>query len=115
MTTRVLTVKWFVLLALLAPGVSHAMPPLSREWRGTVTAVDAAARELTITDAQRRPLALRWTGRTRFVVGAQFATADALRRGATVEVRYRSPFFGGPYASQIVLLSSTPQTKPNKP
>ena len=89
---------------------------MSREWRGTVTAVDAAGQKLTITDPECRPLALRWSEHTRFVAGAQFTTADAVRRGAVVEVRYRSPFFGGPYASKVILLSTaTPQTKPNKP
>lgn len=95
------------MLACLAPGALHARPPQSREWRGTVTAVDAARQQITITDAQHRRLALRWTERTRFVAGVEFTTVDAVRRGAAVEVRYRSPLFGGPFVTKVALLSQT--------
>jgi hypothetical protein len=114
MRTRIHLWRILALLTLFAPAAAVAMPPLSREWCGTVTAVDAAERTLTVSDARGRPLALRWDERTRFVEGAQFTSAAAMSCGATVEVRYRSPLFGERYASKVVLLCSTPQNKPNK-
>ena len=74
---------------------------MSREMSGTVQRMDRQT--LILQPAgPTKPVTLAFDRkRTKFVRGNHFVSAEALRAGTAVQVRYRTPFFGERFATRV--------------
>ena len=100
-------------IAIFATRAS-ALPPTSRHMTGIIEKVDPSARTLVVQAAAApHRVQLAWNERTRFVEEARFTTPAAMHAGRSVIVTFRSPFFGPPFATKVVVASSNarPQAK----
>ena len=83
---------------------------------GTIETVDQNARILRVQrQGEAVPLTLVWNSRTSFVEGTRLVTAAELTNGARVTVWYRTPFFGKPFATKIVIERSAVRPKQQRP
>jgi|SRR5689334_22069178 hypothetical protein len=98
-------VRWFLLATLsLATLDTWARPPRAREACGVLQNIDAQA--LTLTLAQEkgdRPIEAVWRRDTKVLKNWKFASTDALQQGVRACVFYRSPFFGKPFVTKVIL------------
>jgi hypothetical protein len=88
-----------LLLAAESPG----RPPLARQVSGRVVELDRQSQIILVAYAQQaKPLHLEWRERTQFVENGRFSTAGALKAGERIELWYRAPLFGKPFATKVV-------------
>lgn len=96
----------FAFLANFATPASAASAR-GRTVTGTITKVDAAARdvELRVEDTGA-PVMFTWNRHTSFIANGQFTDAAILKKGARIEVIRHTPFFGKPFVTKVTLQTS---------
>ena len=91
---------------LLSPKSAEAMPPLARDRDGVVISIDQSHTILTVQiEGESRPRSFEWNDQTWFFRHGKFTSPTVLKPGAAVRIRYRAPFFGKPFVSQVTLLN----------
>lgn len=95
------------LLAISTPA-SFALPPLSRQAVGKVASVDPTAQRFVWCSTEpAREMNLTWSRRTTFYLRGEEAPAAALSTGQQVRISYRTPLFGPPSVSRVVILTES--------
>ncbi len=98
----------FALLGVIAAIAPHAsaLPIASHTLQGEVVAVEREHKRFTVRTVKTPAgFPISWGPRTRFVEGGKLITADALKRGQKITVRYRAPFAGPRIAERVFLHS----------
>jgi hypothetical protein len=81
-----------------------ARPPRARELCGVLQSIDSDARTLILTSDKRdRQLLATWKQDTKILKNWRFESVGALKEGKHPCVFYRSPFFGKPFVTKIIL------------
>ncbi len=96
------------LAVLLASGTpaAFALPPLSRQAVGKVASIERAAQRFVWRSTEPdREMSLTWNRCTTFYLRGEKAPAIALRTGQQVRISYRTPLFGPPSVSRVVILA----------
>jgi len=111
--TRRLAWPTLILLALTITHSVEARPPRARVAVAVIESVDPARRELRLIPVDsspdgQPPPRVRWSRRSSVLRDGQPVEASAMAKGMTVRISYRTPFFGGPFATEIKLMSQTP-------
>ena len=92
---------------LLAQQPAQALPPLSRQASGQITAVDPAGQRITfLRERGAGRMVLTWDRRTVLYRGGEQTKPFGVSAGEQARVSYRTPFFGEPYVSRIVIAGS---------
>lgn len=96
---------WLVLATLCLNAVnSWARPPRAREMCGVVGKIDRETQTLTILPEKKdEPFNVVWKGDTRFIRNWKFADSMSLNEKVRACVYYRTPFFGKPFVTQVIL------------
>lgn len=92
---------------LLMQQPAQALPPMSRQTSGPIAAVDPISQRITILrEPGAERLVLTWDRRTVLYRGGEIAQPFQVRAGEPARVSYRTPFFGEPYVSRVVIAAS---------
>lgn len=86
---------------LIVASDASAARPRSRQIQGTIESVKLENRELTIHSERNVHEQFVWTKQTKFIQGGQFTEAASLPTGVSVQVNYRSPFFGRKFVTKV--------------
>ncbi len=86
---------------------ASAITPQGRKITGTITKVDAVAREVEmVREDSGEPVMFTWNKHTSFLADGQFVDSTVLKKGARIEAIRHAPFFGKPFATKITLLTN---------
>jgi hypothetical protein len=87
---------------------SFALSTAGRHTIGIIQKVNAQAREAELLElGKEKPLKFTWDKNTRFLANQHFVDATILSSGARVEVVFHPHFFGNPYVTKVILLSTS--------
>lgn len=92
---------------VLAPEPAQALPPMSRQAAGQIVAVDPIGQRITIVrESGAGRMVLTWNRRTVLYRAGELTKPFEVRAGEQARVSYRTPFFGEPYVSRVVIAGS---------
>ena len=92
-----------IVLSLLALD-TWARSPRAREACGVLQNIDAQAFTLTLVQEKgTRPMEVVLRRDTKVLKNWKLASTDALQQGVRVCVFYRSPFFGKPFVTKVIM------------
>lgn len=113
-TTSKPVILMLAVLAVTTP-FAAALPNTGRRITGTVESVDANAKEAILRPENKgSAVSFVWNKRTTFSTNTQPADASILKKGRRVKTIYHSPFFGKPYVSRVMLLTTAAPENPTK-
>ena len=95
-------------LILMMSTDSWARPTRSREECGITKKVDKVASALTILrERGGEPLEVVFNSDTTFLSNSKPTNSASIKEGLRTCIYYRSPFFGRPFATKVILATSS--------